>query len=168
MGTALEVLYGEAADETAVQLARHVQEAGITKKAIRYLHQAGSRAVRVSASQEAIAHFTRTLELLEGLPETPERDQEELERYIASNRASDSQFRSCQSASMIRSGGPVKPSCREGGPFRFDLALVHSRLDVPQSGPRTCAEPDVGDVALRGRPQEAAARLARPLTYTLQ
>ncbi len=77
-GTALEALYGERAEEIAVQLARHFQEAGITEKAIDYLRQAGDRAVRLSANQEAIAHFTRGLALFETLPDTPERAQGEL------------------------------------------------------------------------------------------
>lgn len=82
-GTALEVLYGEGAEEIAVQLARHFQEAGITEKAIDYLRQAGDRAVRLSANEEAIAHFTRGLALLETLPDTPERAQGELTLQLA-------------------------------------------------------------------------------------
>jgi predicted ATPase len=53
----------------AVQLAWHFQEAGILEKAIRYLHQAGERAVQLSAFQEGIAHLTRALELLVNLPD---------------------------------------------------------------------------------------------------
>ena len=60
-GTALEELYGDQASEIAAiaaQLARHFQEARITEKAIHYLHQAGERAVQLSAYQEGIAHLT--------------------------------------------------------------------------------------------------------------
>jgi predicted ATPase len=78
VGTALEVLYGEGAEEISVQLARHFQKAGMAKNAIPYLHQAGDRAVRLSANEEAITHFTQGLELLETLPDTPERAQQEL------------------------------------------------------------------------------------------
>jgi predicted ATPase len=53
----------------AVQLAWHFQEAGILQKAIRYLHQAGERAVQLSAFQEGIAHLIRALELLVNLPD---------------------------------------------------------------------------------------------------
>ena len=78
VGTALEALYGEGAQEIAVELARHFQEAGMTEKAIPHLKQAGEKAVRLSANQEAIAHFTRALELLVTQPDTPERTQQEL------------------------------------------------------------------------------------------
>ena len=83
VGTALEALYGEGAEEIAVQLARHFQEAGIAEKAVDYLRQAGERAVRMSAHEEAIAHFTRGLELLEALPDTPERARQELPLQLA-------------------------------------------------------------------------------------
>lgn len=85
-GTALEALYGEGAEEIAAiapQLARHFQEAGITEKAIDYLRRAGNRAVRLSANEEAIAHFTRGLALLETWPDTPERAQGELALRLA-------------------------------------------------------------------------------------
>jgi predicted ATPase len=64
-------------------LARHFQEAGIAEEAIDYLRQAGERAVRLSGHQEAIAHFSQGLRLLEGLPETPERIRRELDLQIA-------------------------------------------------------------------------------------
>jgi predicted ATPase/DNA-binding SARP family transcriptional activator len=83
VGTALEALYGEGAEEIALQLARHFQEAKIAEKAVSYLHQAGDRAVRMSAHEEASAHFTRALALLETLPDTPERAQQELRLQIA-------------------------------------------------------------------------------------
>jgi predicted ATPase/DNA-binding SARP family transcriptional activator len=86
VGTALEALYGEGTEEIAaiaVQLARHFQEAGIAEKAVGYLRQAGERAVRMSAHEEAIAHFTRGLELLEALPDTPERARRELPLQLA-------------------------------------------------------------------------------------
>ena len=83
VGNILEVLYGEQTDEIAVQLARHFQEAGIFEKAIGYLHKAGNKAVRLSANEEAIAHFTRGLTLLETLPDIPERAQQELLLQLA-------------------------------------------------------------------------------------
>jgi tetratricopeptide (TPR) repeat protein len=52
-------------------------------KAIDYLAVAGKRAVRVSANQEAIAHFNRALELLKTTPETPERAELELTLQLA-------------------------------------------------------------------------------------
>ncbi|MDH4196889.1 MAG: protein kinase, partial [Candidatus Aminicenantes bacterium] len=78
VGNILEALYGEQAEEIAVQLARHFLESGIVPKAIDYLHKAGNKAVRLSAGEEAIAHYKKALELLDKLPETPERNQLEL------------------------------------------------------------------------------------------
>ena len=78
VGTVLEAFYGEQAEEIAVQLARHFQEAGITAKAVAYLYKAGSKAAQISANEEAISHFNRGLELLKTLPDSPERTQQEL------------------------------------------------------------------------------------------
>jgi DNA-binding SARP family transcriptional activator/predicted ATPase len=83
LGNVLEALYGGQTEEVAVQLARHFQEAGISEKAVAYLHQAGDRAVRLSANEEAIAHFTRGLELLKTLPDSSERAQQELNFQLA-------------------------------------------------------------------------------------
>jgi predicted ATPase len=87
VGNTLETLHevqAEAKASIAGQLAWHFQEAGIATKAIDYLHQAGDRAVRLCAYQEAIAHLSRGLELLLTLPDSGgeerrlERDQQEL------------------------------------------------------------------------------------------
>ena len=64
VGTALEALYGEGAEEIAVQLARHFQEAGIAEKAVDYLSQAGDRARGLYAHDEAIDHYQQALALL--------------------------------------------------------------------------------------------------------
>jgi len=73
---AMAAIAGSAA--VAGAFAWHFQEAGMAAKAIDYLRQAGDRAVRLCAYQEAIAHLSRGLELLLALPGSPERDQEEL------------------------------------------------------------------------------------------
>jgi DNA-binding SARP family transcriptional activator/predicted ATPase len=78
VGNVLEELHGERTSEIALQLARHFEEAGLTEKAINYLHQAGERAVELSAYEEGIAHLTGGLSLLATLPESPERAEQEL------------------------------------------------------------------------------------------
>ncbi len=83
VGDILEALYGEQAEEIAVQLARHFLAAGIVPKAIDYLHKAGNKAVRLSAGAEAISHYDKALELLQTLPDTPQRDQLELALRLA-------------------------------------------------------------------------------------
>ena len=83
VGNILEALYGAQAEEIAAQLARHFLEAAIVPKAIEYLHKAGNKAVRLSAGAEAIAHYKKALELLQQLPETSERDRQELALQLA-------------------------------------------------------------------------------------
>ncbi|MBN1482933.1 hypothetical protein EH223_13445 [candidate division KSB1 bacterium] len=82
-GNVLENLYGEQVEEIAVRLARHFHEAGIYKKAIDYLIQAGNRALKLSANDEAIKHFTNGLSLLATLPESQDRSRQELTLQIA-------------------------------------------------------------------------------------
>ncbi len=83
VGKELEALYGESAAEVAVQLAYHFEAAGLADRAVGYLLQAGRRAFQLSANEEAIAHFTRGLALLETLPESPERMRRELSLQLA-------------------------------------------------------------------------------------
>jgi predicted ATPase/class 3 adenylate cyclase len=63
-------------------LAHHYSEAGLFEEAIAYWQIAGQRDLEQAANQEAIAHFTRGLELLKKLPESSERDQQELEMQL--------------------------------------------------------------------------------------
>jgi predicted ATPase len=60
------------------QLAWHAEQAGLISEAVEYYHQAGDRALHLSANEEARNHFQRALELLEKLPENSERDRREL------------------------------------------------------------------------------------------
>ncbi len=83
VGSVLEALYGEQTEQVAVQLARHFEQAGLRSKALIYLLQAGKRAGRLSANQEAIAHLSKGLALLATLPDTLERAQIELDLQIA-------------------------------------------------------------------------------------
>ena len=69
VGAALEALYEEGAEEVAVQLARHFQEAGIAGKAVAYLSQAGDRARGLYAHPEALDCYRRALDLLKELGE---------------------------------------------------------------------------------------------------
>jgi predicted ATPase len=82
VGNALEALYGEQADEIVVQLAWHFEKAGVREKAGHYLRRAGEQARRQYAYEEAVAYLSRALELLETLPETPERARRELDLQI--------------------------------------------------------------------------------------
>jgi DNA-binding SARP family transcriptional activator len=90
VGNALETLYegneaqaGVVSPAVVVHLARHFEAAGMLNKAADYLLRAGKRAVQMSAHQEAIAHYTRGIELLRTQPDSPERARRELALQIA-------------------------------------------------------------------------------------
>jgi class 3 adenylate cyclase/predicted ATPase len=75
------VLEADFADRVAAEpelLARHLTEARLLEKAIAYWLRAGERAIERSANVEAIAHLKRGLEILERLPESRGRDEQEL------------------------------------------------------------------------------------------
>jgi predicted ATPase len=87
VGQVVEQLYEHQLEEVAVELARHFQMAGLVVEAVAYLQQAGDRAVRLSAYQEAIAHYSRALELLESRPDPGRYAQQELNLQLALGRA---------------------------------------------------------------------------------
>jgi len=63
VGNALEALYGDQADEVAVQLALHFEKAGVDEKTRYYLQKAGEQAATRYANEEAIQYFTKALEM---------------------------------------------------------------------------------------------------------
>ena len=64
-------------------LAYHYTEAGRHEQAISYWQRAGQRAREGSAHGEAIVHLTKGLEILAALPQTPERDQQDLTFHVS-------------------------------------------------------------------------------------
>jgi predicted ATPase len=75
---AIEALYRDALDAHYRELAHHYGHTENTPKAVEYLHRSGEQAIHRSAYTEAIDQLRRGLELLATLPETRERDQQEL------------------------------------------------------------------------------------------
>jgi predicted ATPase len=63
-------------------VAHHYGEAALPDKAIAYWHLAGKLSVAKSAVTEAIAQLRRGLSMLDGLPETRERKQLELDIHV--------------------------------------------------------------------------------------
>lgn len=57
IGSQLKSFYDPHIEEIAVKLALHFEKAGMVVEASDYLYQAGTRAVRLPANEEAIAHF---------------------------------------------------------------------------------------------------------------
>jgi len=68
-------------------LAHHCGEAALPDKAITYWHRAGKLSVTKSAVREAAAQLRRGLSLLDGLPETRERKQLELDIHVTLTQA---------------------------------------------------------------------------------
>jgi predicted ATPase len=79
----LEKRFAETVETQPELLAHHYTEAGLMVHAIPYWQKAGQRASQRSAYVEAISHFTKGLELLKALPDTPKRTQQELDLQTA-------------------------------------------------------------------------------------
>jgi predicted ATPase len=78
VGQALEQLYSGHTELVAVQLARHFRAAGVVVKTVVYLQMAGHQALRGYANQDAARFFQDALVLAQTLPQTEERDRQEL------------------------------------------------------------------------------------------
>jgi len=83
IGEREEQAYGDRAKTIAAELAVHFERGREYRQAIKYLQQAGENALQRSANREAIAHLTSALELLQTLPDTPVRAQQELTLQVA-------------------------------------------------------------------------------------
>ncbi|MFQ5477267.1 MAG: AAA family ATPase [Candidatus Binatia bacterium] len=75
---AIEDLYRSELAGHYCELARHYSCSDNKAKAVQYLRLAGQQALQRSAYDEAIVQFTKVIELIETLPETTERDAQEL------------------------------------------------------------------------------------------
>jgi class 3 adenylate cyclase/predicted ATPase/ribosomal protein L40E len=80
--SSMESLYAERLDDHLNELAHHYELSDNTRKALEYLKRAAEQAVGRSAHMEAVGLFRSALELLRAVPETLERDQEELELQL--------------------------------------------------------------------------------------
>jgi hypothetical protein len=83
IGARLEAGYGAQAGQIAAALAEHFERGYDAARAVRYRHQAAMQALGRYAYQEAVSHLTQGLALLQTLPDTPERAQQELDLQIA-------------------------------------------------------------------------------------
>jgi class 3 adenylate cyclase/predicted ATPase len=84
---ALEQRFPDLIETRPEILAHHYGEAAITDKAITYWHLAGKLSVAKSAVHEAVAQLRRGLSLLDGLAETRERHQLELDIHVTLTQA---------------------------------------------------------------------------------
>src|ERR1700736_3302843 len=76
---ALETHFSELIDNQPELFAQHYAEAGLVEKSITYWGKAGRRSAARSAMAEAAAQFQKGLDQLALLPDTPERQRQELE-----------------------------------------------------------------------------------------
>ena len=74
----MEERFPEIAESEPELLAHHYTEAAIPERALPFWQRAGEKAVQGSADQEAIGHLTRALAVLALLPESTERDLQEI------------------------------------------------------------------------------------------
>jgi predicted ATPase len=81
---ALETQSPELMDTQPELFAQHYAEAGLVERSIAYWGKAGRRSAARSAMAEAAAQFQKGLSELTLLPDTPDRQRQELEFWIAS------------------------------------------------------------------------------------
>jgi class 3 adenylate cyclase/predicted ATPase len=79
----LETHFPDMVETQPELVAHHYTEASLPALAVDYWQRAGQQAVQHSANAEAVAHFTKGVELLATLPETSERTQHELTLHLA-------------------------------------------------------------------------------------
>ena len=83
VGERQEAGYGGRAHERAVELAGHFEQGRDYERAVRYRRRAAENALGRWAYHEAISHLTSGLELLNRLPDTPDRARQELDYQTA-------------------------------------------------------------------------------------
>jgi predicted ATPase len=81
-GQALESMFAERLDDHLSDLARHYSRSDNFSKAVEYLGRAGHQAFQRSAYADAISSLRAGTDLLQKLPESPERIQQELDLLL--------------------------------------------------------------------------------------
>ncbi|RQR21295.1 hypothetical protein DIE23_38355 [Burkholderia sp. Bp9143] len=79
---AIEALFGAQLEEHYSELAHHFSRSGNVQKAVEYLGCAGRQALQRSADSEAVRHLSTALAMLESLPDSRERAQQELDLRV--------------------------------------------------------------------------------------
>ncbi len=82
IANALEAHFQQTVEIAPELVAHHYTEAGCDEPAIAYWHRAGKRSAGRSADAEAVAQLRRGIHILEKLPETPERIQQNLAMHM--------------------------------------------------------------------------------------
>jgi tetratricopeptide (TPR) repeat protein len=77
-GQALETMFSDQLEDHVAELARHYSSSDNISKGVEYLGRAGQQASKRAAYVEAVSNLSLGLDLLMKMPETPERDKQEL------------------------------------------------------------------------------------------
>src|SRR5262249_20205544 len=83
IGSALETLFAESANDHLSELAHHYSRSSNGEKAVPYLESAGRQAVNRGALREAEIHFRHAIGALRTIPETSERIRREFDLQFA-------------------------------------------------------------------------------------
>jgi predicted ATPase len=110
--TAMVETFPEIAETQPELVAMHLGRSGQVERAIEYLLRAGRRAIERSANTEAIGQLRHAIDLLQTLPESPERAARALPLEVALGQA------------MIASYGYAHPGTREV------LLRAYTRIDT--------------------------------------
>jgi class 3 adenylate cyclase/predicted ATPase len=82
-GVALESMFAEQLDDHLGDLARHYSRSDNVAKAVEYLERAGQHALQRSAYADGIASLSASIDLLQRVPDSPERIQREVLLQLA-------------------------------------------------------------------------------------
>jgi DNA-binding winged helix-turn-helix (wHTH) protein/predicted ATPase len=82
IGARLQDAYGPRAYELAAELSVHFERGRDYHRAVQSLQEAAANAIQRYAHRAAITHLTRALELLQTLPDSPERAQQEITLHV--------------------------------------------------------------------------------------
>jgi predicted ATPase len=82
-GEALESMFAEQLDDHLGELAHHYSRSDNVAKAVEYLERAGQQTLQRSAYADAISSLSAAIDLLQRLPDSPERVQRELLLQLA-------------------------------------------------------------------------------------
>jgi predicted ATPase/DNA-binding winged helix-turn-helix (wHTH) protein len=116
--------HAERAVQIAPQLARHFEEGRDHRRAVRYHARAAEVAARRRAPLEAVSHLTHALDLLQTLPDGPERDREELALRIGLGVPLLA-TRGYAAPEVERTYGRARELCRRFGTTRELFPVLH-------------------------------------------
>ena len=139
IAAAMQARDNEIAERVPEIIAHHLAEAGDPDGAAFWWLEAGQRSARRSANVEAIAHLSRGVAGLKGLPETPERRRRELELQLAL--------------------GPALFSLHGFGAAQAQAAYERARVLAGTPATITRALPPFGAVGLRPTTRRAPRQL---------